>query len=151
MAELTTRLTDLLENLRTKVASVINEQALTVYNHEQLVANISNLKSPAVGVTYMARAANRGAGKESQRGIGADVRFGIYIAGDTLPCKGQDGSTKMASVLDVLDDLKSAITDTESHLGFGHKWKYIADMPANMKTKDGTLIGYMQVWETVQV
>lgn len=144
------RLSTLIEDLRVKASTVVDDGAMTVYNHDQFVASMDSFTLPAVAITFIARSTNRGAGKESVQGIGADVRLGIYVMGDTLPCKGQDGAPKMASVLDVLDDLKSAITGTNSTNPVGHKWKYITDVPANLRQGGTVLMGYMQVWETVQ-
>jgi hypothetical protein len=113
-------------------------KAVLVYNVEDLLGAIKNLR-PAVGIVYEgARSIDTGTGGPARTtdkvGASGEVVFSLVLVAEVSVLSQLADTMTNAHVL--LDSLRAAIQGTRSPTG--HKWKWVLEAPA--ATKSGAAV-----------
>lgn len=128
--------TDCALDLTTKVKTVptFGQKTITVMSIDDLVAQLSSVVKPAVGILYEGARSLQGEGGK-QFGVSGEVVFSILMLAETSVISSRIETTNPAH--DLLDSIRGSIHGTRSPTG--HFWKWIMEAPATSK-------GSNQVW-----
>lgn len=138
-------ISDNLASLETLVKTVVAD-TVRVYTPDQFeTMNKDELEIPCVALAYFGRVGREppsAQGGNLSNGMGQDMRFGVYVIGEGIPCQLTQGGDNLLSLVQVLDNLTTAIIGQRA--ATYHNWLFKSEVPVRVK---GTM-AYLQIWET---